>query len=119
MGEIKGQWLEEEQKLEILAIVAQAKQEGLTISRTSLFVQLAKYLWPVRPKFRSGMAVQLESRGGMFVCLARLYDRPQRRMVVLGHRTVHQFYHAVHELGEYLPVRFVEVCTIFLFQCFC
>jgi putative transposase len=37
VGEIKGQWLEEEQKLEILAIVARAKQQGLTISRTCLF----------------------------------------------------------------------------------
>jgi len=37
VGEIKGRWLEEEQKLEILAIVVQAKERGLSISRICLF----------------------------------------------------------------------------------
>jgi putative transposase len=37
VGEIKGQWLEEKQKLEILAIILQAKERGLTISRTCFF----------------------------------------------------------------------------------
>jgi len=37
VGEIKGQWLQEEQKLEILAIILQAKEKGLTISRTCCF----------------------------------------------------------------------------------
>jgi transposase InsO family protein len=34
---MKGQWLEEEQKLEILSIVSQAKGQGLSISRTCFF----------------------------------------------------------------------------------
>lgn len=37
MGEIKGQWLEEEQKLEILSIVAQAKANGLSLSLSCSF----------------------------------------------------------------------------------
>ncbi len=59
MGEIKGQWLEEEQKLEILAIVAQAKQEGLTISRTSLFWRINRrrvFRW--RTKKDSGQSLK-------------------------------------------------------------
>lgn len=37
MGEIKGRWLEEDAKLEILTIVAQAKEKGITVCRTCFF----------------------------------------------------------------------------------
>jgi transposase InsO family protein len=37
VGEIKGQWLTEEQKLEILVITEQAKEKGLSVTRTCIF----------------------------------------------------------------------------------
>ena len=37
MGKIKGQWLSEEQKLEILMIIEQAKEKGLSVTRTCAF----------------------------------------------------------------------------------
>jgi len=55
VGEIKGQWLKEEQKLEILAIILQAKEKGLTISRTCCFWKINRrrvFRW--RKKKESG-----------------------------------------------------------------
>ena len=37
MGEIKGHWLSEEQKLEILVMIEQAKEKGLSVTRTCVF----------------------------------------------------------------------------------
>ncbi len=37
MGEIEGQWLTEEQKLEILVIIEHAKEKGLPVTRTCIF----------------------------------------------------------------------------------
>ncbi len=37
MGEIEGQWLSEEQKLEILVMIEQAKEKGLPVTRTCIF----------------------------------------------------------------------------------
>ena len=37
MGEIKGQWLSEEQKLEILIMIEQAKEKGLSATKTCAF----------------------------------------------------------------------------------
>jgi len=37
VGEIKGQWLSKEQKLEILMIIEQAKEKGLSVTRTCAF----------------------------------------------------------------------------------
>ena len=37
MGEIKGRWLSEEQKVEILVMVERAKEKGLTVTRSCVF----------------------------------------------------------------------------------
>ena len=37
MGEIKGRWLSEEQKVEILVMVERAKERGLTVTRSCVF----------------------------------------------------------------------------------
>jgi len=37
VGEIRDHWLEEEQKLEILVMIEQAKEKGLTVTRTCVF----------------------------------------------------------------------------------
>ena len=37
MGEVKGQWLSEEQKVEILVMVERAKEKGLTVTRSCVF----------------------------------------------------------------------------------
>ena len=37
MGEIKGQWLSKEQKLEVLIVIEQAKEKGIPVTRTCAF----------------------------------------------------------------------------------
>ena len=37
MGEVKGQWISEEQKIEILLMIEQAQEKGLAITRTCVF----------------------------------------------------------------------------------
>ena len=37
MGQIKGRWLSEEQKIEILLMIEQAKEKGLTVTRCCVF----------------------------------------------------------------------------------
>ena len=38
VGEIKGRWLCEEQKIEILLMIEQAKEKGLTVTRSCVFL---------------------------------------------------------------------------------
>jgi len=42
VGEIKGQWLEEEQKTEILVMIEHAKDEGISITRTCALLMIAR-----------------------------------------------------------------------------
>ncbi len=42
MGEIKGQWLEEEQKAEILAMIERVKQEGLSMTRACVLLMISR-----------------------------------------------------------------------------
>jgi hypothetical protein len=37
VGKIKGQWLNEEKKLEILVMIEQGKEKGLSVTRTCVF----------------------------------------------------------------------------------
>jgi len=42
VGQIEGQWLSEEQKLEILLIIEQAKEKGLSITRSCIFWRITR-----------------------------------------------------------------------------
>lgn len=42
MGQIEGQWLKEEQKLEILMMIEQAKEEGLSVTRSRILWHISR-----------------------------------------------------------------------------